>query len=128
MAEATGPRILVADDSPTSRLMIKTRLTMKNYRIVEAGSGAEAVAAAKSAQPAALLLDFFLGDMTGVDVLTALRNDPATQALPVIILSGNDTEEAARSCESLGVAGFLLKPYEPQDLLDKVQAALGGQS
>lgn len=126
MADATGPIILVADDSTTSRLMIKTRLTMKGYRIIEAGSGAEAVATAKSAQPAVMLLDFFLGDMTGVDVLTALRGDPATQQLPVIILSGNDTEEAARACESLGVAGFLLKPYEPEQLLELVQSALGG--
>ena len=125
-AEATGPVILVVDDSSTSRLMIKTRLTMKGYRVLEAGSGAEAVQLANTGQPAAMLLDFFLGDMTGVDVLTALRGDEATKQLPVIVLSGNDTEEAARACAALGVAGFLLKPYESQDLLDQVQAALGG--
>ena len=126
MADATGPLILVADDSSTSRLMIKTRLTMKGYRIIEAGCGAEAVRLAQTARPALLLCDYFLGDMTGEQVMAAIKGGAAALPLPVIILSGNDTEEAARACESLGASGFLLKPYEPQDLLDRVQAALGG--
>ena len=125
MAEPTGPTILVADDSSTSRLMIKTRLTMKGYRIIEAGSGAEAVQMAKTAHPALLLCDYFLGDMTGEQVITAIKGDAATLPLPIIILSGNDTEEAVRACASLGASGFLLKPYEPEALLEQVKAALG---
>ena len=123
--EATGPVILVVDDSSTSRLMITTRLSLHGYRILEAGSGAEAIQMAKTGHAALMLLDFFLGDMTGVEVLTALKEDAATRQLPVIILSGNDAEEAARSCESLGAAGFLLKPYEPEQLLEQVKDALG---
>ena len=126
MADATGPLILVADDSATSRLMIKTRLTMKGYRIIEAGSGAEAVEQARTAQPALMLCDYFLGDMTGEQVMAAIKGDAAALPLPVIVISGNDAEEAARACASLGASGFLLKPYESQDLLDQVQAALGG--
>ena len=126
MADATGPVILVADDSATIRLMIKMRLTMKGYRILEAGSGAEAVEQARTAQPALLLCDYFLGDMTAEQVLRALKGDAAVLPLPVIVISGNDAEEAARACQSLGASGFLLKPYESQDLLDQVQAALGG--
>ena len=118
--------ILVADDSATSRLMIKTRLTMKGYRIIEAASGAEAVQAARAESPALLMLDFFLGDMTAPEVLAALRADAATQGLPVIVLSGNDSEDDRSACEALGISGFLIKPYEPDVLLEKVQDALGG--
>ena len=126
MTDATGPVILVADDSSTSRLMIKTRLTMNGYRIIEAGSGAETVRLAQTARPALLLCDYFLGDMTGAQVMTALKGDAAALPLPVIVISGNDAEEVTRACASLGASSFLLKPYESQDLLDQVQAALGG--
>ena len=121
---AVGQKILVVDDSSTSRLMIKTRLARSGYQILEAASGAEAVQMARAHQPSLLLLDYFLPDMTGAQVLTQLKADAATQRVPVIVLSGNDSEEDVRSCESLGAAGFLLKPYEPEDLLQKVSDAL----
>ena len=125
MTEA-GQTILVADDSSTSRLVIKTRLAMQGYRILEAANGAEALQRAHSDSPALLLLDFFLGDMTAVEVLTALRADAATRTLPVIVLSGNDVEDDRGACETLGIAGFLIKPYEPEALLAQVHDALSG--
>ena len=125
MAEDAGKTILVADDSATSRLMIKTRLAMQGYRVIEAASGAEAVQVATAESPALLMLDFFLGDMTAPEVLTALRADAATQGLPVIVLSGNDSEDDRSACEALGLSGFLIKPYEPDVLLEKVKEALG---
>ena len=126
MAADTGTTILVVDDSATSRLMIKTRLTMKGFRVVEAGSGAEALQVAKTERPVLMLLDFFLPDMTAPNVLSALKQDSDTQGLPVIVLSGNDSEDDRSACESLGAVGFLLKPYEPETLLEKVKDALGG--
>ena len=127
MAAASGKTILVADDSATSRLVIKTRLAMQGYRILEAASGAEAVQRAQDALPALLLLDFFLGDMTAVDVLTALRTGTAARDVPVIVLSGNDVEDDRGACETLGISGFLVKPYEPDVFLAAVKEALGNQ-
>lgn len=119
--------ILVADDSATSRLIIRTRLALTGYRILEAASGAEAVQRAMNERPALLLLDFFLGDMTATEVLAALRAEAATRALPVIVLSGNDAEEGRSACEALGIVDFLIKPYEPDILLAKVREALGNK-
>ena len=125
MAEtAAGPLVLVVDDSATSRLMIKTRLSMRGFAVAEAATGAEALAAVKAQQPGLVLLDFFLPDMNGRQVLQALKQDPTTHAVPVVIVSGNDAEEDMRACRALG-AGFLLKPYEPEQLIERVQAAFG---
>ena len=123
MADAGAEQtVLVVDDSATSRLMIKTRLKMRGFEVSEAASGAEALAAIKARPPGLVLLDFYLPDMNGRQVLQALKQDPATHVVPVVIVSGNDAEEDMRACRALG-AGFLLKPYEPEQLIEKVLTA-----
>lgn len=81
-------RVLVADDDPTMIEILAIYLERGGYAVLRARGGAQAVATARRENPEALLLDLMMPDMDGFAVLAALRADPATAALPVLILTG----------------------------------------
>src|SRR6185369_5470370 len=85
-----GPRlVLCVDDDAANRMLIARALARRSgYEVELAATGAECVALAARRTPAVILLDWRLPDMTGDAVLAALRADPATRGIPVVILSG----------------------------------------
>lgn len=82
------PRILVADDDPAMVEILAIYLDHAGYAVLRAGGGAAAIAMARSERPDGLLLDLMMPEVSGFDVVDALRADPATAALPILILSG----------------------------------------
>jgi CheY-like chemotaxis protein len=119
-------RILIADDSPTIRRLIRGNLPFKGYEIVEAATGTEALDTIQREAGALNLasLDLKMPGMDGLDVLAQVRAaEAATGAagcgLPVIILTAE--EEGAERAHAAGASRFLLKPFEPVALLQIVQ-------
>ena len=84
MAQA---RVLIIDDELPSRYVLKTLLRDSEYAVMEAVSGEEGLRMAQAHRPQVILLDLVMPDLSGVEVLAALRSDPATQAIPVIIVT-----------------------------------------
>jgi len=118
--------VLVADDQEHLRLLVSATLAGPDYRIVEARDGNEAFDLARRESPDLLILDWMMPARTGVEVLQALREDPATRDVPVIMLTARAQRSDRDQVERLGVYGYLVKPFSPVDLLELVDEAFAG--
>jgi len=120
-------RILAVDDSLTIRKALELILVPAGYQVAFAASGAEALAIARQAPPDVLLLDFILPDLRGSDVCRSLREEAATAALPVVLISarGAEIEQAFRDLPN--VVRYLGKPFTPDEVLTAVTDALAAE-
>jgi PAS domain S-box-containing protein len=115
-----GAVLLVIEDEPVSRDLLR-RQAPGRYQLCEARAGVEALAAARALRPDAIVLDIGLPDMSGWDVLEALKADPATAAIPVVVLTGiGDRREAL----ARGAVAHFTKPADRGALFDALQDAI----
>jgi signal transduction histidine kinase/DNA-binding response OmpR family regulator len=102
-------RVLLVEDDPDARAVLRAALEGHGYAVVEAQTGAQGVTLARREQPAAVLLDVLLPDISGYDVLRILKNAPETAPTPVLVLSVEPERELARR---LGAWDALMKPLD----------------
>ena len=120
----TPPRVLVVEDEAEIAALIAYQLTREGYRVETALTGAAALDALHRDLPDLLVLDRMLPEISGDDVLKALRDDPATQAVPVLILTAKkDRADRIQGLE-LGADDYLTKPFSPRELVLRVDAIL----
>jgi DNA-binding response OmpR family regulator len=116
-------RVLIADDSETILLLLRTRLEMEGYEVTAAANGIEAEAALRGAgegeRPDVILLDAMMPGKSGLDVLRGLRS--AGDETPVLIVSAHRQEEGLGDAEQMGAAGFVGKPIDFEDLLGRIE-------
>lgn len=117
--------VLIVDDSAPIRRFVAVSLTGLANTVLEAESGTEALACARDSRPDLILLDLSLPDMTGVDVLRALRSDPDTRATPVIVITALGAAELAAQSHELGAAALVTKPFRPSRLRDLIVRVVG---
>lgn len=118
---ATPRRILVVDDDPRNVKLLADLLTAEGYEVASAASGAEALACPP---PDLMLLDVVMPGMSGYEVCRALRADPRTAILPIVMVTAVDpSEERVRGLEA-GADDFLSKPVDPEELLVRVRSLL----
>lgn len=118
----SGEQLLLIDDDGDVRRSIRLVVRRLTADVREAATGAAGVAAAREAAPAAVLLDLGLPDMSGLDVLDAIKTDlPRT---PVVVISGEDTVDAAVDAMRHGAEDFITKPFVPERLLATVRNIL----
>lgn len=108
---------MIADDDPAIRELL-TQILSDHYAVEEAVNGEEALEGIKSGKYDLVLLDFQLPGMNGIDVLKQLRDRQGE--LPVILITGHGSPNMAIQASSLGVYGFMSKPFEIEDLLQLV--------
>jgi len=101
-------KILLVEDSKFLRLATERALARAGYEMSSASDGDEALEMAHTKMPDLILLDMLLPKMSGIDVLKALKRDPMTKAIPVVVISGMAQRNAAR-LQADGAAGFLEK-------------------
>jgi two-component system phosphate regulon response regulator PhoB len=116
--------ILIADDDEDLRLLVQVTLENPTYRILTAADGCQALDAVQQHHPDLLILDWMMPGFTGCEVITKLRQNPETLAIPVIMLTAKDGVEARGQMASLALAGYLMKPFSPLELIKKVREAL----
>lgn len=117
--------ILLVEDDPLLRDAFRLLLEDAGYRIREAGSAAEALAAVHGEPPALVLLDLGLPDRSGLDVARTLRGQPDTDRLPIVALTGRTGPEERRACIDAGCTSYFAKPVEPRELLRRIPELLG---
>jgi CheY-like chemotaxis protein len=101
-------KILLVEDSKFLRMATERALTRAGYEMSSAGDGEEALRLAREKMPDLILLDMLLPKMSGPEVLVALKKDPLTRAIPVVVVTGMSQKNAER-LEKDGAAGFLEK-------------------
>jgi two-component system cell cycle response regulator len=120
-----GPRILVVDDLPVNRSLIRRILEPSGYRVVEAANAYEALAAARRDLPALILCDVHMPVGDGYECIRLIRADPRLSAIPFVFLSSTVFAETVRCrCLKLGAVRFLARPVEPETLRGEIEAVL----
>lgn len=113
--------ILLADDEEHLRTLVRTTLDQPGYRILESEDGAAALALAKRERPDVVVLDWMMPNMTGIEVMSELRRDAATAAIPVILLTAKGQRADIAQALASGASAYLAKPFSPLELLAKVE-------
>ncbi len=117
-------RILIVDDVATNRIVMKVKLASACYGVLQAGSGAEAIEIARREKPDLVLLDVMMPDMDGVDVCKALKSDPETADIPVVMVTALSDSAAKLRALRAGADEFLSKPINEMALLARVRSLL----
>lgn len=117
-------RILVVDDVATNRIVMKVKLTAACYTVEQAENGTEALKAARNSKPDLILLDLMMPDMSGLDVCRALKKDPETADIPVVLITALTDRSAKMDGLEAGADDFLTKPVEEVTLLARVRSLL----
>jgi two-component system phosphate regulon response regulator PhoB len=120
----TGDRILVVDDEPDITALVAYHLARSGYRVSTAASGVEALQAARDEQPALVVLDLMLPELSGFEVLERIRADKSLAETPVLMLTARRDEPDRVQGLSLGADDYLVKPFSPQELVLRVRNIL----
>jgi adenylate cyclase len=120
----TAAKLLVVDDTPKNVKLLADILTARGYNVVTAVSGAEALSQVEAERPDLVLLDVVMPEMSGYEVCRKLRSNPATQLLPVVMVTALDPgEERIKGIEA-GADDFLTKPINQAELLARVKSLI----
>ena len=120
-----GAKVLLVDDEDQLRRVMKDLLERDGYEVTEASDGVEALDQVDRHAPDIIVLDLNLPGLDGYGVLTHLRSRPATQDVPVVVLTARGDEESEVRVFELGADDFLPKPFRARALSARLQAVLG---
>ncbi len=128
MSTAAAQRLLVVDDEPTVRELLVATLRFAGFTVTSAGTGAEALEAARREPPDLVLLDVMLPDMDGFEVISRLRAGPGAAvppgAPPVVFLTARDASADKINGLKLGGDDYVTKPFDPEELIARIHAVL----
>jgi two-component system KDP operon response regulator KdpE len=113
--------ILVVDDEPAIRRLLRTSLGGQGFDVVEAGSGAEALQQVEREKPDLLILDLGLPDVSGIEVIRSVR---VRSSVPIIVLSVREDERGKVEALDLGADDYVTKPFGTDELVARIRTAL----
>jgi class 3 adenylate cyclase len=116
-------KVLVVDDVPTNVRLLEAILTSHGYTVISAASGREALDRVMADLPDLVLLDIQMPGMNGYEVCRRLREVPATEFLPVVMVTSSDSEVRSEAIET-GADDFITKPFNQQELLARVRSLI----
>lgn len=116
-----GEVILVVDDEPQIRRVVRNTLTPENARVLEAASGREAIDLAAAERPALIVLDLGLPDTQGIDVCREIRT---WSDAPIIVLSARHSDQEKVALLDAGADDYMTKPFSPSELQARIRAQL----
>lgn len=117
-------RVLVVEDEPDIAALIAYQLTREGFRVETAATGTEALSAVNREVPDLVVLDRMLPGLSGDEVLQAIRKEPGTRNIPVLVLTAKREQEDRITGFELGADDYLTKPFSPRELVLRVQAIL----
>lgn len=126
MPTAAKQQVLIVEDDATIAGMYQKKFELEGFGVAVAADGEAGVAAAKANPPAIILLDIIMPKMDGFATLQALKEDVATKAIPVILLTNLGQNEDVAKGTKLGAIGYLIKAQlTPSEVVAKVRELLG---
>lgn len=117
-------RIVVADDEADIRRLIVFTLNRRGYTVLEASTGDTALELIRHERPDLAVLDVMMPGLTGLEVAAALKADPETRSIPIVILSAKGQASEIEAGYAAGARLYLLKPFAPQELASRVAELL----
>jgi len=120
----SGELILIVEDQPLNRKLVRDVLQAKGYRTTEADTGEDGVRVGHEQVPNLVLMDIQLPGISGMEALKRLRDDPVTRSIPVIAVTASAMQQNQREILAAGFDGYLPKPININDFLKTVRAKL----
>jgi two-component system, OmpR family, response regulator RpaA len=117
-------RVLVIDDEPDVRWLIRMSLERAGHEVLDAEDGLRGIALAMKQRPEIIVLDLMMPVMDGYGVLDELAKDPRTAAIPVVVLSAKAIPDEAGRAAAAGALRFLEKPFDPDELATELAELL----
>ncbi len=121
---ASRTRVLVIDDDPVILELLRINFEIEGFEVISACDGQEGLDRAGSDHPDVILSDIMMPRLDGLQLLTRLKGDPATARVPVVLLSAKAQKAEVDRGMALGADDYVTKPFDPLELLDRVNAAL----
>lgn len=118
-------RILIVDDEASLRTLVRANLEVDGLEVSEAVDGIEAMRMLAESQPDLILLDIMMPGKDGIEVLEDLAADKKLKGIPVILLTAKGEQEDLEKGAALGARGHITKPFDPEQMVRTVKAALG---
>ena len=118
------PTVLVVDDDPDIRVIAAMKLEQAGLRVLAEADGDAALAAALEQNPDAVLLDWMMPRLTGIEVCARLRAHAQTAQTPIILLTAKAQEADIERGFAAGANDYIVKPFSPRELVARVTAAL----
>jgi two-component system alkaline phosphatase synthesis response regulator PhoP len=112
-------KILIVDDEPNVRRLVGNMLN-KKFTVLEAEDGGQAIDIACIRKPDLILMDILMPKMDGYTSCYAIKNEPTTKSIPIIMLSGIDLELNLKLSQDIGADGYITKPFTKKALLDNI--------
>jgi len=122
------PSILVVDDDEMTRELVSMALRTKGYDVVAVGDGLQAILKIGEYKPDLAILDIMLPDLSGLELLNLFRIEFKMEKMPVILMSRLGSPKLVLAADKLGATDYLIKPFEMDQLLDKISALPGFQN
>jgi len=121
-------KVLIADDEPNMRRLVRLTLESGHFEILEAVDGDGALDVARRERPDLIFLDWTMPGVPGVEVCRRLRDDPATTSVPIVMLTARSQPADRQIARAMGVDDYITKPFSPIALLEKVRDVLGPEA
>jgi CheY-like chemotaxis protein len=118
-------KILTIEDTADIRRLIRMTLEFQGYDVLEAADGPQGLALARAHKPDLILLDVMMPGVDGLGVARSLSDDPVLRRIPIIMLSAMGAARDIDAALQAGVKAYLVKPFSPRELLDKVGRLIG---
>ncbi|MFQ5665443.1 MAG: response regulator [Candidatus Binatia bacterium] len=123
-SEKPSRKILVVEDDKDIRELLRYNLQQDGFQVVETGDGDAVLDLVRTQRPALVLLDLMLPGMPGLDICRALRLDPQTAALPIVVLTAKAAEIDRVIGLETGADDYVTKPFSPRELSARIRAVL----
>ena len=116
-----GPSVLVVDDDPGVRQVVRLSLELEGYSVKEAGGAEEGLAAVEDEAPDLILLDVMMPHVDGWEMLRQIQERHGAGSIPIVMFSGKVDAQTAAQATARGAQGFVGKPFDPQQLVDQAK-------
>ena len=118
------PKILVVDDEPEAVELLQFNLEQNGFKVLTAADGVEALQKVRTLMPNLVVLDVMLPEIDGIEVCKMIRRDPATAAIPIIMLTARAAEIDRVLGLELGADDYMTKPFSPRELILRIRKLL----
>ena len=116
--------VLVVDDDPVILKLLTVNFELEGYEVCTATQGAEALDVARGRRPDVVVSDIMMPVMSGIDLVVQMKADPDLADIPVLLLSAKAQAADIRAGLEAGAADYVTKPFEPLDLVSRVESVL----
>lgn len=120
----TQKKLLLIDDDPNLILLVKDYLEFRGYEVVTAENGREALEVLDQQTPDMIICDVMMPEMDGYCLVSAIRSDPKTSWIPVLFLSAKGQSQDRVKGLNIGADVYMVKPFEPEELVAQVESSL----